>query len=144
MGKDRPQPINILLVEDNQSDVLLTTKILKHAKVINNLDVVGDGEEALAYLMREGEYSNRPRPDLILLDLNLPGRDGRDLLADIEGCPELCDIPVVIQSASEAEAELLKNTGLRASGYISKPFDLSQLISVVKSIDIFWLSVVKK
>ena len=144
MANDHIEPINILLVEDNANDVLLTTKILQHAKVINNLDVVEDGEEALAYLKQEGEFAGRPQPDLILLDLNLPKKNGRELLADIEACPELSEIPVIIQSASDAEAELLRTTDLHANGFITKPFDLMQLIDVVNSIDVFWLSVVKK
>jgi two-component system, chemotaxis family, response regulator Rcp1 len=132
-------PIEILLVEDNAADVRLTREALREGKVRNNLRVARDGEEALAMLRREGE----PRPDLILLDLNLPRRDGREVLKEIKSDPSLMTIPVVVLTTSGAEADIVKSYSLHANCYITKPVDLDQFITVVKSIDDFWLTIVK-
>jgi chemotaxis family two-component system response regulator Rcp1 len=132
-------PIEILLVEDNPADVRLTREALREGKVRNNLRVARDGEEALAILRREGEL----RPDLILLDLNLPRRDGREVLKEIKNDPRLMTIPVVVLTTSEAEADIVKSYSLHANCYITKPVDLDQFITVVKSIDDFWLTIVK-
>jgi chemotaxis family two-component system response regulator Rcp1 len=138
-----PRPIEILLVEDNPADVELSIEALKEGKVANNLNVVEDGVEALAYLRRQGEYAEAVRPDLILLDLNLPRKDGREVLAEIKNDPELRQIPVVVLTTSEAEEDIVRTYRMHANCYISKPVDLAQFIRVVKSIDDFWLTVVK-
>jgi two-component system, chemotaxis family, response regulator Rcp1 len=132
-------PIEILLVEDNPADVRLTQEALREGKVRNNLHIARDGEEALAFLRRDGE----PRPDLILLDLNLPRRDGREVLKEIKSDPRLMTIPVVVLTTSAAEADIVKSYSLHANCYITKPVDLEQFITVVKSIDDFWLTIVK-
>jgi CheY-like chemotaxis protein len=136
-------PICILMVEDNEGDVLLTTEALKEAKVVTDLHVVRDGVEAIDFLYRKGEFSASPRPDLILLDLNLPRRDGRQVLAEIKNDPSLRHIPVVVLTSSSAEQDIVKAYDLHANCYIVKPVDLSSLIQVVKSIESFWLTVVK-
>lgn len=136
-------PICILMVEDNEGDVLLTTEALKEAKVVTDLHVVRDGVEAIEFLYRKGQYSAAPRPDLILLDLNLPRRDGRQVLAEIKTDPGLRHIPVVVLTSSSAEQDIVKAYDLHANCYIVKPVDLSSLIEVVKSIESFWLTVVK-
>lgn len=137
------KPITILIVEDNPGDVRLTIEALKDSKVRNNLSVVGDGEEALAFLRREGKYAHAPRPDLILLDLNLPKKDGREVLAEIKTDEQLRRIPVVILTTSQAEEDVLKAYNLYANCYVTKPVDLDQFIKVVKSIEDFWLTIVK-
>lgn len=137
------QPIDILLVEDNPGDVRLTIEALKEAKVLNQLATVSDGVEALAYLHRQAKYAQCTRPDLILLDLNLPKKDGREVLAEIKKDPGLKRIPVVILTTSKAEADILKSYDLHANCYITKPVDLDQFIKVVKSIEDFWLSIVR-
>lgn len=136
------RPIDILLVEDNPGDVRLTIEALREGKVRNNLAVAPDGEEALAYLHRQGSYRDAPRPDLILLDLNLPRRDGREVLAEIKSDPVLKTIPVVILTTSQADQDITKSYELSANCYISKPVDLDQFIFIVKSIESFWLTVV--
>ena len=133
----------ILLVEDNPGDVRLTSEALKEGKVLNNLHVAGDGVEALAFLRREGEYSHAPRPDLILLDLNLPKKDGREVLSELKADDELKRIPVVILTTSKAEEDVLKTYDLHANCYITKPVDLEQFIHVVQAIENFWLALVK-
>jgi chemotaxis family two-component system response regulator Rcp1 len=140
---NKSNPINILLVEDNPGDVRLTIEALKEAKVSNNLATVPDGVEALAYLRRQGKYPHATRPDLILLDLNLPKMDGRELLAEIKSDSSLKRIPVVILTSSKAEADIFKAYNLHANCYVTKPVDLDQFMVVVKSIDNFWLNVVK-
>jgi CheY-like chemotaxis protein len=135
--------IEILLVEDNPGDVRLTQEAFKEGKVRNNLRVVNDGIEALAFLHQEGQYANALRPDVILLDLNLPKKDGREVLAEIKQDPDLRRIPVVVLTTSEAEQDILKTYNLHANCYITKPVDLERFIKVVKSIESFWLSVVK-
>ena len=136
------RPVQILLVEDNPGDVRLTIEALKEAKVLNELTVVKDGIEALSLLCRQGEYARAKRPDLILLDLNLPKKDGREVLAEIKGHEELKQIPVVILTSSQDEKDVVKSYTLHANGYITKPVDLEQFIAVVKSIEDFWLGIV--
>ena len=139
MGK----PIEILLVEDNPGDVRLTIESLKGAKVVNHLNVASDGIEALALLRQQGRYVNAARPDLILLDLNLPKKDGREVLAEIKADDDLKRIPVVVLTTSHAEEDILKSYNLHANCYVTKPMDLEQFITVVKSIEDFWFTVVK-
>jgi CheY-like chemotaxis protein len=137
------KPIEILLVEDNPADVRLTQEALKEGKVRNILHVARDGIEAIEFLRRVGKHVNATRPDLILLDLNLPRKDGREVLADIKADPELKSIPVVVLTTSSAEADIFKIYKLHANCYITKPVDLDQFVKVVKSIDDFWLTVVR-
>jgi CheY-like chemotaxis protein len=137
------RPIEILLVEDNPGDVRLTKEALKEDKLSNNLHVVGDGMDALAWLRRQGDYTDSPRPDIILLDLNLPRKDGREVLSEIKSDDELKRIPVVVLTTSRAEEDVLKAYNFNANCYITKPVDLEQFIKVVKSIKDFWLSIVK-
>jgi two-component system, chemotaxis family, response regulator Rcp1 len=136
------RPIEILLVEDNPGDVRLTIEALKEAKVRNHLSVAKDGVEALAFLRRKGSYTDAVRPDLILLDLNLPRKDGREVLAEIKADASLRAIPVVILTTSRAEQDVLRSYELHANCYITKPVDLDQFITVVKSIESFWLTIV--
>jgi chemotaxis family two-component system response regulator Rcp1 len=142
INKNECRPIEILMVEDNPGDVRLTVEALKEGKVRNNFHTVADGEEALAYLRRRGRYAEAARPDLILLDLNLPKKSGREVLAEIKDDPELRRIPVVILTVSQAEQDILKSYNLHANCYITKPVDLDQFLEVVKSIENFWLTVV--
>src|SRR6202167_4504539 len=135
--------IEVLLVEDSPGDVRLTREAFKDAKVLINLHVASDGTEAMAFLKREGGHTNAPRPDLILLDLNLPKKDGREVLGEIKESPTLKSIPVVILTTSASDADILKSYLLHANCYITKPVDLKGFLNVVKSIDNFWLSVVK-
>ena len=137
------RPIDVLLVEDNPGDVRLTREALKEGKIRNNLHVARDGVEALAFLRREGEHADAPRPDVILLDLNLPRKDGREVLTEVKGDPALRQIPVVILTSSQAEEDICRAYDLHANCYISKPVDLDQFIRVVKSIEEFWFTVVK-
>lgn len=135
--------VEILLVEDNPADVRLTQEAFRDAKVHNTLSVARDGVEALAYLRREGQFADARRPDVIFLDLNLPKIDGRQVLAAIKSDPVLKRIPVVILTTSRAEQDILKSYELHANCYVTKPVDLDQFLSVVKSIEDFWISVVK-
>ena len=137
------KPIEILMVEDNPGDVRLTIEALKETKLNNNLSVVKNGVEALAYLHQEGDYADVARPDLILLDLNLPKKDGREVLMEIKADKDLGRIPVVILTTSQAEEDILKTYDLHANCYISKPVDLEQFTRVVQSIEYFWLTIVK-
>ena len=138
------RPIEILLVEDNEGDVRLTREALNEAKVRNNLAVVRDGQEALDYLRRPGpEGMKPPRPDLILLDLNLPKKDGREVLAELKTDPNLRRLPVVVLTTSSAEKDILESYDLHANCYITKPVDLDQFINVVTHIEDFWLTIVK-
>ena len=139
----RAEPIEILLVEDSPSDVDLTREALEDTKVHNNLSVVGDGVEALAFLRREGQYTNAPHPDLILLDLNLPKMGGREVLAEIKRDPDLRRVPVVVLTTSAAEQDIVESYNLHANCYVKKPVDLDAFIQVVRSIDNFWLAIVK-
>jgi two-component system, chemotaxis family, response regulator Rcp1 len=136
-------PIEVLLVEDSPGDVRLTREAFKDAKVHINLHVATDGAHAMEFLNREGEHANAPRPDLVLLDLNLPKKDGREVLQEIKESPTLKSIPVVILTTSSSEADILKSYRLHANCYITKPVGLDGFLTVVKSIDNFWLSVVK-
>jgi chemotaxis family two-component system response regulator Rcp1 len=133
----------VLLVEDSPGDVRLTREAFKDAKLHINLHVASDGIEAMAFLTREGEYAHVPRPDLILLDLNLPRKDGRQVLEEIKATQELMTIPVVILTTSDSDEDVLRSYRLHANCYISKPVDLEGFLSVVRSIDNFWLSIVK-
>ena len=137
------RPIEILLVEDNPGDARLAKEALKEAKVHNNLNVAKDGEEAMEFLYRRGKHQQAPRPDLILLDLNLPRKDGREVLAEIKAHDDIKRIPVVVLTTSEAEEDVLKAYHLNANCYVTKPVDLDQFIKVVKSIEDFWLTIVK-
>jgi CheY-like chemotaxis protein len=135
--------IEILLVEDNPGDVRLTEEALKEGKVINRLNVVPDGVEAIAYLRKTGDYASAATPDLMLLDLNLPKKDGREVLAEVKEDPDLRKIPVVVLTTSRDEQDILKSYDLHANCYITKPVDFAQFIRVVRAIEDFWLSVVK-
>lgn len=137
------RPADFLLVEDNPGDVRLTQEALKSHKVQNNLHVVNDGEEAMSFLRKEGKHANAPRPDIILLDLNLPRKDGREVLADIKSDPSLKTIPVVVITSSEAEQDVIRSYNLNANCYVTKPVNLDQFIKVVQSINDFWLTIVK-
>jgi chemotaxis family two-component system response regulator Rcp1 len=143
MASAQAQPIDILLVEDNPGDVRLTREALKEAKVLNNLSVVQDGIEAIAFLRREGKYAQEVRPDIIFLDLNLPKKDGREVLAEIKKDPNLRRIPVVILTTSKAEEDVVKTYDLHANCYITKPVDIDQFVMVVKSVEEFWFTIVK-
>ena len=135
--------IDILLVEDNPGDVRLTREALKEGKVLNSLQVVGDGIEALAFLRHQGAYAKSPHPDIILLDLNLPRKDGREVLAEIKTDPNLRRIPVVILTTSRADEDIIKTYDLHANCFITKPVDLDQFITVVKSVEEFWFTIVR-
>ena len=136
-------PIEILLVEDNPGDIRLTQEALKEAKLTNTLNVVTDGVEALDFLRRQGSYADAVRPNLILLDLNMPRKDGREVLTEIKEDPDLRRIPVVVLTTSDAEVDILKSYNLHANCYINKPVDIEQFIEVVKTIKNFWMTVVK-
>ncbi len=136
-------PIEILLVEDNPADVRLTREALKEEKFLNNLSVVEDGVEAMAFLRRQGKYADAPRPDLILLDLNLPRKDGREVLEEVKADPDLKIIPVVVLTISKADEDVVRSYRLHANCYITKPVDLGQFLKVAKSIQEFWLTIVK-
>ena len=137
------RPIEILLVEDNPGDVDLTREMIENSKVRNVMNNVGDGSEALAYLRRQKPYGKATRPDLILLDLNLPRKDGRAVLSEIKQDDRLKDIPVVVLTTSEAESDVLRSYQLHANCYISKPVDLAKFTAIIRSIEDFWLTVVK-
>lgn len=141
--KENATPIEILLVEDSPGDVRLTQEALRDAKVQNNLHIASDGIEATAFLWRQGKHANAPRPDLILLDLNLPKKGGREVLEEIKQDPSLKSIPVVILTTSAAEEDILRSYQLHANCYITKPVDLEQFLKVIKTIDNFWLAIVK-
>ncbi len=143
MEREGCRPIVILMVEDNPGDVRLTVEALKEGKVRNILHTVEDGEEAMKFLRHQEPYTKSPRPDLVLLDLNLPKMNGREVLAEIKADPELRRIPVVILTVSKAEQDIVKTYDLHANCYINKPVDLEQFLTVVQSIENFWLTVVK-
>lgn len=136
------KPVHILLVEDNVGDVLLTKEAFKGSKINNHIDVAEDGEKAMAMLRNEGEYSDYQLPDLILLDLNMPKKDGREVLEEIKSDDKLKSIPVAIMTSSKAEADVVKTYNLHANCYIVKPITLDQFVEVVNSIENFWFSVV--
>jgi CheY-like chemotaxis protein len=137
------RPIEVLLVEDDPGDVLLIREAFEFNKVHNNLNVVSDGEQALAYLRREGEHAEALRPDLVLLDLNLPRKDGREVLAEVKQDAELRTIPIVVLTTSEAEEDVLKSYQLHANAYVTKPVDFERFVSIVRQIDDFFVSVVR-
>ncbi len=142
-AEDLVQPIEILLVEDSQGDADLARETLADSKVLNSLHVVSDGEEAMAFLQRTGKYARAPHPDLVLLDLNLPRKSGREVLAEMKADAKLRRIPVVVLTVSKAEEDILKAYDLHANCYITKPIDLFQFVKVVKAIEDFWLTIVK-
>ncbi|OCC13886.1 response regulator [Streptomyces sp. PTY087I2] len=137
------QPIEVLLVEDDPGDELMTREAFEDNKIRNTLHVVRDGQEALDFLYRRGEYTEAPRPDLVLLDLNLPKYDGRQVLERIKGDPELSLIPVVVLTTSSAEEDILRSYKLHANAYVTKPVDLDQFIAAVRQIDEFFVTVVR-
>jgi len=136
------RPIEILLVEDSPSDAELTLEALRDAKVANRVNVVEDGVYAMEFLRRQGRWANAPRPDVILLDLNLPRKDGREVLAEIKNDENLRSIPVVVLTSSRAEQDVLRSYNLHANCYITKPVDLQQFLMVVRAIEFFWLSII--
>lgn len=135
--------VEILLVEDNPGDVRLTREALKESKIRNNLSIVRDGVEAMAFLRREGDYAAAPRPDIILLDLNLPRKDGREVLHEIKDDDSLRRIPVVILTTSDDEHDILESYNLHANCYITKPVDLNRFVTIIKNIEDFWLTIVR-
>ena len=135
--------IDILLVEDNEGDAHLTQEALKKAKVRNRVHVAGDGVEAMQFLKREGDFANAPRPDLVLLDLNLPNMDGREVLEAMKADAELRTIPVVVVTSSAAEQDVVRSYSLNANCYVTKPVDLQQFFHVLGSVGDFWLDIVK-
>lgn len=136
------RPIEILIAEDSQTDVMLMREALEYAKVLNNLHVVDNGVEALEFLRREGKYSTAPRPDLILLDLNMPRKDGQEVLGEVKSDVRFRAIPVVVLTTSTAEADIMKAYGLHANCYITKPVDFDAFAEVVRKIENFWFAVV--
>jgi two-component system, chemotaxis family, response regulator Rcp1 len=136
------QPVEILLVEDSPTDILLAKEALDYSKIVNNLHTAQDGVEAMAFLRKEGKYKDAPRPGLILLDLNLPRKDGREVLGEIKNDEKLKRIPVVVLTTSKSEADVLKAYGLHANCYIVKPVDFEKFAEVVKNIENFWFSIV--
>ena len=138
------EPVEILLVEDDPGDVLMTTEALADSKVLNNLSVVNNGEEALRYLFQEGEHADAVRPDLVLLDLNLPRVDGREVLARVKADDRLRTIPVVILTTSEAEEDVLRSYDLHANAYVTKPVDFESFVDVIRQVDDFFISVVRR
>lgn len=137
------QPIEVLLVEDEPGDVLMTREAFKEHQLGNRLHVVSDGVEAMRFLRHEGDYAEAPRPHLILLDLNLPGKDGREVLAEIKGDPALAHIPVVVLTTSESQEDIVRSYQLHASAYVTKPVDFEQFVTVVRQIDEFFVTVVR-
>jgi len=137
------RPIDILLVEDDPGDVLITREALEHSKVTNTLTNVGDGVQALAYLHQEGEYAGATRPDLILLDLNLPRCDGREVLEKVKSDPDLRRIPIVVLTTSQAEEDILRSYDLHANAFVSKPVDFERFVEVVRQVDEFFFTVVR-
>ena len=135
--------VDVLLVEDDPGDVLMTREAFEHHKLRNNLHVVADGVEALRFLRREGEHADAPRPGLVLLDLNLPRKDGREVLAEIKSDESLRSIPVVVLTTSEAEEDILRSYDLHANAYVTKPVDFDRFIDVIRQIDDFFVTVVK-
>jgi CheY-like chemotaxis protein len=143
MHDDQSEAIEVLLVEDDPGDVLMTREAFEQHKLHNTLHVVSDGVEALSFLRQEGEYADVPRPDLVLLDLNLPRKDGREVLAEIKADPQLRRTPVVVLTTSEAEEDVLRSYDLHANAYVAKPVDFDRFIDVVRRIDSFFVTVVK-
>lgn len=142
MNLENARPIEILLVEDDPGDVIIAKEALEQSKLVNNLHVAMNGDEALEFLRREGEHADAPKPDLVLLDLNLPRRDGREVLAEVKADPDLRRIPVVILTTSQAEEDIIKSYDLHANAYVTKPVDFAQFVRVVQQIDEFFFTVV--
>ncbi|HET9145611.1 MAG TPA: response regulator [Sphingomicrobium sp.] len=142
-GLTSVRPVEILMVEDNPGDARLTEEALKESKVMNNLHHARDGVEAMAFLRREGPHKDAPTPDIILLDLNLPRKDGREVLAELKNMPRLGNIPVVVLTTSDAEQDIVMSYNLHANCYITKPVDLDKFIDIIRGIENFWLSIVK-
>lgn len=143
MNEDQLKPIEILLAEDNPGDIRLTQEAFKEGKIKNNLHVTKDGIEAIEFLRHEGEYSDSPRPDLILLDLNMPRKGGKEVLEEIKADEDLRRIPVVILTTSKAEEDIVRSYDLHANCFITKPVDMNQFIEVVKFIENFWFTIVR-
>lgn len=137
------EPVDVLLVEDDPGDVLMTREAFEHYRIRNPLYVVGDGEQAMQFLRRDGEFTDVPRPGLILLDLNLPRRNGLEVLADLKSDTELLSIPVVVLTTSQAEEDVLRSYALHANAYISKPVDFDKFIDVIRQINKFFLTLVQ-
>jgi CheY-like chemotaxis protein len=137
------QMVDVLLVEDDAGDVLMTREAFEHYKIRNTLHVVTDGEQALQFVRREGDFAGAPRPGLIMLDLNLPRRDGLEVLSEIKADPELRLIPVVILTTSQAEEDIVRSYALHANAYVTKPVDFERFIEVIRQIDNFFITVVK-
>ena len=135
--------VEILLAEDNPGDVMLTKKALEQGKLANNLNVVTDGVETLAYLRQEGKYADKPRPDLVLLDLNMPRKDGQDVLKELQDDADLCRIPVVVLTSSESEEDIARSYELNANAYLTKPVDFDGFTEIVNRMENFWFKVVK-
>lgn len=142
MPNNKVVPIEILLVEDSPTDILMAKEALEYSKVLNRLHIVEDGEKAVAFLRRQGPYAGVPRPGLVLLDLNLPKKSGREVLADIKSDEDLKTIPIVVLTTSKAEEDIVRSYGLHANCYITKPVEFEKLASVVRDIQQFWFSVV--
>jgi CheY-like chemotaxis protein len=143
MSSAEPRPIEVLLVEDDPGDVLLTREAFEHQKVNNRLHVVNNGEDAINFLRQQGKFTDAPLPDLILLDLNLPGMHGREVLSTVKEDPGLRTIPVVVLTTSEAEEDVLRSYALHANAYVTKPVDFDRFMAVVRAIDEFFVSVVR-
>jgi CheY-like chemotaxis protein len=137
------RPIEVLLVEDDEGDVLMTREALDEGKVFSRLNVVGDGVQAIAYLRRQKPYTKVTRPDLVLLDLNLPKRDGRQVLEEVKADPELRRIPIVVLTTSEADEDVLRSYDLHANAYVTKPVDFDRFVEVIRQIDEFFISIVR-
>jgi CheY-like chemotaxis protein len=143
MTTPEPRLIEVLLVEDDPGDVLLTREAFEHQKVANRLHIVNNGEDAIGFLRKQGQYTDAPDPDLVLLDLNLPGMHGREVLAAVKEDPRLQTIPVVVLTTSEAEEDVLRSYQLHANAYVTKPVDFDRFMAVVRAIDEFFVSVVR-
>ncbi|MCG8652356.1 MAG: response regulator [Pirellulales bacterium] len=142
-SEDSPRLVDILLVDDDPADVMLTRRCLQTSKLCNSLSVTNDGMEALQFLRRQNGFADAPRPDLILLDLNMPRMDGRELLQELKADEDLCQIPVVVLTTSDADQDVVKSYDLNATGYVTKPVQLAKFAEVVRSVNHFWLAIVK-
>ena len=143
MSSQDGEPIEILLAEDNPGDVKLTRKALEHGDILNNLHVVEDGVETMKFLRSEGEYAETPQPDLLLLDLNMPKKDGRAVMKEMDGDPELKRIPVVVLTSSDAEEDVVRSYELNANAYLTKPVDFDGFVDIINRLEDFWFTVVK-
>jgi CheY-like chemotaxis protein len=143
VGSQEREPIEILLAEDNPGDVKLTRKALEQGDLLNNLHVVTDGVETMKFLRKEGEYADTPMPDLLLLDLNMPKKDGRQVMADMDADPELGLIPVVVLTSSDAEEDIVRSYELSANAYLTKPVDFDGFVEIINRLENFWFEVVK-